>query len=183
MEFIKSIYNVSSNKFNHFLNRNDNKINPERETTEINLLKKFNSLYFSEPDLIIDNIYLGNGHNAANLNTLNKFKINIIINVTNELDNYFDSLLIYYKLEVLDEKNAKISKYFNQFLNILKLHRDKNILVHCFMGSSRSAVLILLYLIKEKNIPYDKALNFLKEKRDVVNINNSFLLQLKNYIN
>lgn len=182
MEYLKSLYSVGSNKFNYHFYREDEKKSPKRIFDEDNMFKKFSSYFLSEPTHIIDNIYLGNGNNAANINTLNQFNINIIINVTTELDNYFEDQFEYYKFELLDEKNNDISNYFENCLNIFKNNMDKNILIHCFMGSSRSAIMVLLYLNKIKNMSIDDSLIFLKDKRDIVNINVEFINQLKKFL-
>ena len=55
---------------------------------------------------------------------------------------------------------------------------DKKILIHCFMGSSRSASILIAYLIKYENYKTRDALNYLREKRNVVNINVDFFTQL-----
>ena len=168
----------NSYKVNFHLNRLDYKISPERESEESNLLSKINYFMFSEPTLIIDKIYLGNGNNAANLNTLEKHNINVIINVTSELDNYFENDFTYYKFELLDEKENDMKQYFSKFLEIIKNHKEDNILIHCFMGSSRSATILLAYLIKYENYTLKKSLEYIKELRNIVNPNTSFYEQL-----
>jgi protein tyrosine/serine phosphatase len=182
MEFFKSLYLVANNKFFYHFYRNTERKQPKRIYQENDFLKKFNSFFFSEPNHIIDNIYLGNGNNAANLNTLKKFNIKYIINVTQELDNYFEQDFDYHKCNLLDEKDNNISEYFPKLLNIFNENKDKNILVHCFMGSSRSAIVVLLYLIKIKHMDFDKSLEFLKNKRDIVNINIEFIEQLNFFL-
>ena len=55
---------------------------------------------------------------------------------------------------------------------------DKHIFVHCLMGSSRSATVVLLYMMKyldlELNVAYEK----LKEIRPTINVNTTFIDQL-----
>jgi hypothetical protein len=58
---------------------------------------------------------------------------------------------------------------------------DGNILVHCYMGSSRSASIVLAYLIYKYNYSLDHALLFLKNKRNIVNINVNFINDIKTY--
>ena len=50
------------------------------------------------------------------------------------------------------------------------------------MGSSRSAIIVLLYMIKVKKLSYEDSLKLLKEKRDIVNINVEFINQLKKFL-
>ena len=51
------------------------------------------------------------------------------------------------------------------------------------MGSSRSATVVCAYLIKYYNLTVSQSINLLKEKRDIVNINVSFIEDLKNFYN
>lgn len=50
---------------------------------------------------------------------------------------------------------------------------NKKIYVHCVAGRSRSAMAVISYLVKYKNIPLTQALRFVKEKRRVLYINSS----------
>ena len=129
MEYIKSLYSVGNNKFNYHFYREDEKKSPIRLFEEDNIFKKINSYFLSEPTLIIDNIYLGNGNNAANINTLNKYNIDIVINVTQELDNYFEDQFEYHKFELLDEKKNNISNYFDRCLNIFQNNTNDKTLI------------------------------------------------------
>ena len=49
------------------------------------------------------------------------------------------------------------------------------------MGSSRSASIILAYLIYKHNYSLNDALLFLKNKRNIVNINVNFINDIKTY--
>jgi protein-tyrosine phosphatase len=184
MDTIKSIYFVSNNKINNYLNRENEKQVPERQRDNVIIIDKI-YYFFSDPTHIIDNIYLGNGNNAANFSSLENNNIQVIVNITSELDNYFENLnkFIYYKFPLLDEKNNNISEYFKKFINVYETNENKNILIHCYMGASRSACLVLLYLIYKKNMTFDEANNFLIKKRTIVNINKDFIIKLKNFLN
>ena len=62
-------------------------------------------------------------------------------------------------------------------------HPEKNILIHCYMGSSRSATIISAYLIKYYNFTVSQSIQLLKKQRDIVNINNSFIEDLRQFYN
>ena len=62
--------------------------------------------------------------------------------------------------------------------DFLTKNKDKGIFVHCFMGSSRSATIVIAYLIKYQNYRVRDAINYVKEKRCVVNLNVDFFNQL-----
>lgn len=138
--------------------------------------------YLSEPTHIIDNIYLGNAINACNIETLDKFKIKSIINVTEEIPNYFkdNENLNYLKIPIRDNQNASLSEYHDQLINFFEDNSNNNILVHCYMGISRSTCVVLLYLIKKFNYNLDDAIDYVKTKRNIINPNILLYNELKN---
>jgi protein-tyrosine phosphatase len=134
--------------------------------------------FFSQPTHIIDNIYLGSAFNAANYGTLKDHNIKVIINVTTEISEYFPDEFTYLRYKLYDNNKHSIKHYLEQSYDDIKHHQQNtqgNILIHCFMGASRSASIVLYYLIRTKTNPdgtpmsFDDALNFLKSKRIVVN--------------
>ena len=54
------------------------------------------------------------------------------------------------------------------------------VLVNCWQGASRSATVVLAYLIKYQDMGVEEALRMVKERRDI-RPNNSFLQSLINY--
>ena len=63
--------------------------------------------------------------------------------------------------------------------NYIKNNNHKKIFVHCYAGASRSAAIILYYLIKKYNMTLDDANQFLLSKREIVNINMNFINDIK----
>jgi protein-tyrosine phosphatase len=58
---------------------------------------------------------------------------------------------------------------------------NKKVLVHCYMGSSRSASTIIYYMIRKYNYSFDDAFQYLKERRPHVNLNTNFESELRQY--
>ena len=52
-------------------------------------------------------------------------------------------------------------------------------MVHCAAGSSRSATIVIAYIMWSKKMPYKEAFEFVKSKRSVVSPNLSFKNQLE----
>ena len=88
-------------------------------------------------------------------------------------------------VDIYDNNEASILNYLDntveQMNDFLVKNPDKNILVHCFMGSSRSATIIIAYLMKYLSYTRREALAFVKAKRDMVNLNINFFKELKIY--
>jgi protein-tyrosine phosphatase len=159
---------------------------------------------FLYPTNIIDNIYLGNGYNASNYSVIRDYDIKYIVNVTNEIPNYYEYNIIsnnindentllcstnnidikYLTIPIHDNSENFIYPYINQALEFIEeaqSNNDGNILIHCYMGSSRSASITLAYLIYKYNFTLNKGLKYLKKKRDIVNINMNFINDIKKY--
>lgn len=142
------------------------------------------------------------GLNDINYNELEK--IDIIVSIMQykpKFDNIINSLNknnIYYF--AIDDEKFDISQYFDVFIELVKNNIDKNILVHCEAGASRSATLIASYLIyknvndskiyseikkiwkiKERILirsEIERIIDSMKKKRPIVEPNNGFLNQL-----
>jgi protein-tyrosine phosphatase len=62
--------------------------------------------------------------------------------------------------------------YMEECLEFIERHRPMtNVFVHCYAGMSRSATVVIAYLMKSHMWPYDSALAFLRWKRAIVNPN------------
>ncbi|KAJ7574116.1 protein-tyrosine phosphatase-like protein [Mycena floridula] len=61
------------------------------------------------------------------------------------------------------------------------LASNKSVLVHCQQGISRSAAVVIAYLIKEEGMGFDEALRWTKEKRACVKPNSGFVKVLREW--
>ena len=86
------------------------------------------------------------------------------------------------RIPIRDTRDNFIEKYFQNSLQFINKHNNKKILVHCYMGSSRSAIIIINYLVFQKNMELKDAIDFLKQKRNLININENFVDDLKKRI-
>ena len=190
LNYLKSGYYVfidrSSDFLNYYLSNNDvsnenininngdgdNKNYKKRIFTP---LSKFDQIqiFFSEPSHIIDNIYLGSAFNASHYNTLIDKNIGFIVNMTHEISNYYENEILYKKYPLYDNNRESIKQYFEDVYDKILLYQEsnenKNILIHCFMGASRSASIVLYYLMKKHNMSLNDSIIFLKNKREIIN--------------
>jgi protein-tyrosine phosphatase len=132
------------------------------------------------PTYIIDNIYLGNALNASSIETLHKFSIQGIINITHDIPSYYPDDITYLNISVRDTRDSFLESHLETAYRFIQQNSDKNILVHCYMGSSRSASLVIYYLMRQHGMPYQEAQEFVKNKRPVVNLNTNFARELQN---
>jgi protein phosphatase slingshot len=155
----------------------DNNINMDLSNTSIRIFETMPYLeqlswFYSDPTYIKNKIYLGSSFNAANKSMLDKHNIKYIINITAEINNYYPNDITYVNYKMYDNNKETISYFLEDSYRKIKefqQNNDGNILIHCFMGASRSATLVAYYLMREFNIePYD-AYRLLKKRRKLVN--------------
>lgn len=83
-----------------------------------------------------------------------------------------------------EEGWALLSGNFNFMFNMIDraLREQQPILVHCTQGESRSAIVVIAYLMHRCNVTYEQALNFVKDKRYVVGPNPELVERLKSHV-
>jgi len=138
--------------------------------------------FFSSPTKVHDGLYLGSAYNASCWYTLEKLNIKYVVNVTAEISNYYESSgIIYYRIPIRDDNNESIQSYFDESCNKIEeflSKKDGNVLVHCYMGASRSATIVARYIAKKKEIDIVDVLANLTKIRPIVNPTHQFMLDL-----
>ena len=132
---------------------------------------------------ILDYLYLGSEWNASNLDELRQNGISHILNVTREIDNFFPAVFEYKNIRVYDEEATDLLKHFDTTYKFIREAKEKGgrVLVHCKMGISRSASVVISFMMKEYELDLAHTLIRAKECRSVVNPNKSFIKQLEVY--
>ena len=132
---------------------------------------------------IIDNIYLGDSVAASDEDFLKEYNITTVVNCAQDFtSNYKD--LKFLELALYDTELQSLFPKFEVAYNFIKINSKENkgnILVHCMLGMSRSASLVVFYLMKEKGWDYDTAIDYIRERRPIVQPIEHFEYQLRNY--
>ena len=110
----------------------------------------------NEINEIIPHLYISNWDSSNDITKLENNNIEAVITI--ETRNKPTSILDYYKknnihflfLYLDDYPNENIYKYFDISYKFIKDHisKNKNVLVHCHAGVSRSSTLILNYMLR-----------------------------------
>jgi protein-tyrosine phosphatase len=79
---------------------------------------------------------------------------------------------------VKDLPDEQLSRYFEEAYEFIE--KSEKVFVHCAQGKSRSATIVISYLIKKNKMDFQEAYDFVKSKRPCINPNNGFIEQLKN---
>ncbi|CAD8126638.1 unnamed protein product [Paramecium sonneborni] len=134
-----------------------------------------------EPSRKYGGLYLGNMEAASDPYTLSQYQIKAILTVCPQSipSSTKIKLNFYHQCMADDEDNYQISKHFDESYRFIEASRmSTNVLVHCQMGISRSAVIVLAYLIKKDLIGAREALEYVEKRRPIIFPNNGFLRQL-----
>ena len=122
---------------------------------------------------ILPNLFLGDITSARNSNFIKTKNIEVIINCSNSIDNFFISSpnIKYYRCPIddsLTEYDINLMKiYLPQFVKIIdnSLKDNKVVLVHCYAGRQRSAIVIAAYLMYKKGMNIENAYKYIISKR------------------
>lgn len=110
-------------------------------------------------------------------------RVRHILNVTREIDNFFPGMFDYCNIRVYDDEKTNLLKHWdNTFKYITRARKEgSKVLVHCKMGVSRSASVVIAYAMKAFSWNFDQAMIHVKRKRNCIKPNKSFLSQLETY--
>ncbi|VDO20840.1 unnamed protein product [Brugia timori] len=128
-------------------------------------------------------LYLGTEWNACDWQWLENNGIKYIVNVTNEVENFFPARLKYLKIRVSDEASTELLKYWNQTNQFIKEAKEKGgaVLVHCKKGISRSSSTVIAFAMKEYGWALSQAMEHVKNKRGCITPNIGFVEQLRTF--
>lgn len=141
-------------------------------------------------DQILPHLYLSNRYGAWNLKLLIEKNITHVLIVGEELSAYFPSHFIYEQLFFRDDGSEAESLKFTSsipiamtFITSALRNPANNVLVHCSQGISRSAAIVAAYLIslEEHSMNVDDALIWIRRARSIVQPNDNFIVQLKQF--
>jgi len=131
---------------------------------------------------VTEHLYIGNFYAAGNEGLLRSCGITHIVVAAAGLPARFPGQFVYLKQEIYDLVEYNIMQHFaetNEFIS--RAEGQGNVFVHCAMGISRSATIVLAYLMQRHRWKAAKALRYLKSKHPDAQPNIGFLQQLKSY--
>lgn len=150
---------------------------------------------FSE---IIDGLFIGDVYAAVGdyrtleQDVLDILKIDVVISALTE-EEYEDHMVnssdfvgrewCRLVIEDDDAENIIPNCYTAHAIISQALQKKKTVMVHCKAGMSRSAALVIAYLMIENKWQYEEAYLYVKNKRSIIAPNEGFAQQLKCSIN
>lgn len=136
------------------------------------------------PSVVTTNLFIGGALAARSLHTLQHLGITHILclcsNEIGQSESQYPELFVYKNFSIRDDDDAKISDLFEEcssFIDNVEQSGGK-VLVHCFEGKSRSATIVLAYLMLRKKLTLALAWNKLKKVHRRAQPNDGFAKSL-----
>lgn len=129
---------------------------------------------------IFEQIYLGSAKEASDEEWLNQHHITHIVNCAKEVKVYFPGKYSYMNLLLDDIPQQSLYGVLEKSFDYIRdaISRGGTVFIHCFAGISRSASVLIYFIMKVKKVPYSVAYNYVKDKRSIVQPNQGFEIQL-----
>lgn len=132
-------------------------------------------------------LYLGSSFNAADDADLKRRKIRHVVNVSQSIPNLHVGI-VYFRVSVRDVAGARLvfnTGHAYELITFIheRLCNGQNVLVHCWAGSSRSASVVLLYLLWRRHFTnLVQAYDRLTSLRAMISVNREFLSKLEEQV-
>ncbi len=132
---------------------------------------------------ITNRLFLGNENDASDVNFLRRNNIGMVINFAVEVPKpkVYDKNIEYVKFNLNDSPGQDILPVIYKVYNFLPKYLEntrRNVLFNCYAGISRSATVLIGFLMLYLNMTLNSAFNLVKSKRKIVNPNSGFMRQL-----
>ena len=144
------------------------------------------NLYMNKPVLnpsynqITDKIYLGNEDTARDKKILKELNISNILICAEGCEKFFPEEFEYKILYLDDAVDEDLLSWLKEGFEFIDSSKNK-IYIHCVMGISRSAAVVIAYLMYKDHKSYEDAYNEVYTKRKVISPNSGFQEQLKKF--
>jgi protein-tyrosine phosphatase len=139
------------------------------------------SCLFQSTHKITSNLYLEDAKLARSKYFLEINNIHGIINATTNEPNAHPESYDYLRVNIDDEPSEQIGQYFQHVFEFIRRHHSvgHSVLVHCQMGISRSATLVIAYLMIDGHKTLGEAFQQVKSVRQQIEPNEGFIKQLR----
>lgn len=132
---------------------------------------------------VTSDLYIGN-IDSLDPNILRKHNISAIISVLSpETPTVYPHGINVIRISIDDSEHENINPWLEPTYQFIHSHQKskKKVLVHCHAGISRSATVVLYYLMKTFKVPLSTAFGYLRSRRSIINPNPGFIRTLSKY--
>lgn len=134
---------------------------------------------------ILPGLYLSNAQAARDRNVLEHLKITHVLTIEAHRlpkSTFEGSNISTLFIRAYDLPSTNLLPYFPMANAFIEEGLQKgNVLVHCHFGVSRSATLVIAYIMQKYNLSFEQAYVLVRQRRRFINPNNGFCEQLRDY--
>ncbi|XP_021291262.1 dual specificity protein phosphatase 1B-like [Herrania umbratica] len=132
---------------------------------------------------IEEGLFLGSLGDASNKSALKSSNVTHILTVANLSVPSYPNDFVYKIIEVMDREDTNLMQHFDECFSFIDEAKRLGgaVLVHCFMGISRSVTVVVAYLMKKRGMSFSQALEHVKRRRPQASPNSGFILQLQHF--
>lgn len=132
---------------------------------------------------IEEGLFIGSVAEASNKDLLKSSNVTHILTVAVAVAPLYPDEFVYKVIEVIDRSETNLTQYFDECFNFIDEARQSGggVLVHCFMGMSRSVTIVVAYLMKRHGMSFSKAMEHVKSRRPQALPNVGFISQLQHF--
>ena len=129
---------------------------------------------------IVDRLWLGSSHaGACSVEILQTKKIShvLVAGMGLTMPHKDEPSIHYHKINLIDHHSQSLTKHLDGCLKFIDdaLAAEGSVLVHCALGVSRSASIVIAYVSKTLHLTFDEAISLVREKRPEVEPNGALL--------
>lgn len=131
---------------------------------------------------VIPGLFIGCQDAATNFQEVTRNKISSILNVAVGVMPTKIENIKHKSMPLYDEPRFDIRAHFEEGVDFLREQlASGSVLVHCNAGISRSTTIIVAFLMKEKKMGLNEALELVRVARPIAKPNPGFMKQLRTY--
>lgn len=134
---------------------------------------------------IIPRLYLADMYTATDPLTLQRLGISHVVSVISKPWYTYPTHVQNMCLPIQDRVSANLGGYLDAAVDWIKhaleASEDARVMVHCMWGMSRSASVVIAYLMVTRGMSLPRSLRLVKAKRCIVRPNRGFMHQLVMY--
>jgi protein-tyrosine phosphatase len=139
---------------------------------------KYNKIW---PDMVVDHVALGSLRTVQSMPSLQQLGVTHVLTCGRNLRTpQFPPPIQQMVLDVDDNDEQDMNQYFLTAIEFMQscVASGGLCIVHCFAGVSRSATVVVAFLMKSRRLTFTQALEFVQQQRPAANPNPNFRRQL-----